>query len=86
MMGETICMMETPQARIAVISLSADNRPKTSITATITAPNQITIEATADIVGLVYNATTTNVYGQHINLCNSEGVPAGATVFLKDGE
>ena len=57
--------------------------PRSKVTATITAPNQITIEATADIVGLVYNATTTNVYGQHINLCNSEGVPAGATLIFK---
>ena len=57
--------------------------PRTKITATITAPNQITIEATADIVGLVYNATTTNAYGEHINLCNSEGVPAGATLIFK---
>lgn len=57
--------------------------PRSKVTATITAPNQITIEATADIVGLVYNATTTNVYGQHINLCNSEGIPAGATLIFK---
>jgi hypothetical protein len=53
-------------------------------TAAITAPNQITIESNASISGLAYNAITYNVYGVDINLCNSEGVPAGATVFLKE--
>ena len=52
--------------------------------ATITAPNQITVECTASISGLAYNAITYNVYGVDVNLCNSEGVPAGATVFLKE--
>ncbi len=54
------------------------------VTATITAPNQITIESNAGISGLAYNAITYNVYGVDINLCNSEGVPAGATVILKE--
>ncbi len=54
------------------------------ITATITAPNQITIESSASITGLAYNAVTYNVYGVDVNLCNSEGVPAGATVILKE--
>jgi sialate O-acetylesterase len=58
--------------------------PKAELTATITAPNQITVECTASISGLAYNAITDNVYGVDINLCNSEGVPAGATVFLKE--
>ena len=57
-----------------------------TLTATITAPNQITVEASSSITGLAYNAVTTNVYGVDINLCNSEGVPAGATVMLKDAE
>ncbi|MBQ9151008.1 MAG: hypothetical protein IJX72_02065, partial [Clostridia bacterium] len=56
------------------------------ITATITAPNQITIECSNSITGLAYNAITTNVYGVDINLCNSEGVPAGAMVILKEAE
>ena len=53
------------------------------VTATITAPNQITIESNASISGLAYNAITYNVFGVDVNLCNSEGVPAGATVILK---
>ena len=57
-----------------------------TLTATITAPNQITVEASSSITGLAYNAVTTNVYGVDINLCNSEGVPAGATVILKEEE
>ena len=56
---------------------------RAELTATITAPNQITVECTSSITGLAYNAVTDNVYGVDINLCNSEGVPAGATVILK---
>ena len=59
---------------------------KGTVTAEITAPNQITVTSTASITGLAYNVITTNVYGEDINLCNSEGVPAGATVMLKDAE
>ena len=53
------------------------------VKAVITAPNQITIECDEEITGIAYNAVTVNVYGVDTNLCNSEGVPAGATVFLK---
>ena len=53
------------------------------IKATITAYNQITIECETSISGVIYNAITTNVYGVDINLCNSEGVPAGATYIFK---
>ena len=56
------------------------NKP---ITATITAYNQITIECESNISGVIYNGITTNVYGEDINLCNSEGVPAGATFIFK---
>ena len=52
------------------------------IVATITAPNQITIESKRAFVGLAYNSVSWNVYGEHVNLCNSEGVPAGATLFF----
>ena len=58
--------------------------PRAELTATITAPNQITIESNTGISGLAYNAITYNVYGVDVNLCNSEGVPAGATVILKE--
>ena len=58
--------------------------PRAELTATITAPNQITIVSDTSISGLAYNAITYNVYGEDINLCNSEGVPAGATVILKE--
>jgi sialate O-acetylesterase len=59
---------------------------KAELTATITAPNQITIESNSTISGIPYNCITYNVYGVDFNLCNSEGVPAGATVMLKDAE
>ena len=42
-MGDTIWRIDTPQARMAVISLSADMRPKTSITATITAHGTVKV-------------------------------------------
>ena len=58
--------------------------PRAELTATITAPNQITIVSDNSISGLAYNAITYNVYGVDVNLCNSEGVPAGATVILKE--
>ena len=58
--------------------------PRAELTATITAPNQITIVSDTSISGLAYNAITYNVYGVDVNLCNSEGVPAGATVILKE--
>lgn len=67
----------------AIYRKNVSLNPKAEITATITAPNQITIESSASISGLAYNAITTNVYGVDINLCNSEGVPAGATIILK---
>ncbi len=57
---------------------------RSELTATITAPNQITVTSSSNITGLAYNAITTNVYGVDINLCNSEGVPAGATVMLAE--
>ncbi|MBO5041569.1 MAG: hypothetical protein J6D87_01250 [Clostridia bacterium] len=53
-----------------------------NIVATITAPNQITVESKRAFVGLAYNSVYWNVYGEHVNLCNSEGVPAGATLFF----
>ena len=58
--------------------------PRAELTATITAPNQITIESDNSISGLAYNAITYNVFGVDVNLCNSEGVPAGATVIRKE--
>lgn len=60
--------------------------PRAELTATITAPNQITIVSDTSITGLAYNAVTDNVFGVDVNLCNSEGVPAGATIILKDAD
>jgi sialate O-acetylesterase len=45
---------------------------------TITAKNQITVVSEKKLGGLVYNNKTTNFFGDQINLCNSEGVPAHA--------
>ena len=55
------------------------NNKKVSITAEITAPNQITVTCSASMKnGVVYNAVAENFYGKEINLCNSYGCPAGA--------
>ncbi len=53
-----------------------------NIVATITAPNQITFECDRTFVGIAYNSVYWNVYGTQINLCNSYGIPAGATIFF----
>ena len=59
----------------------------TNIVATITAPNQITIESKRAMDGIAYNSVYWNEYGEHVNLCNSYGVPAGATLmFAEDAE
>ena len=70
----------------AVYRKSCSLNTRAKLTATITAPNQITVTSSSTITGLAYNAVTTNVYGVDVNLCNSEGVPAGATVILKPAE
>lgn len=59
---------------------------RNEVTATITGVDQITVKGTTNITGLAYNAVTDFVYGEDVNLCNSEGVPAGATVILPPEE
>lgn len=54
------------------------------LTATITAPNQITVKSPVRITGIAYNPQTSNLFGNEINLCNSYDMPAGATVMLAD--
>ncbi len=53
---------------------------QTTVTATITAPNQITITGTRPFRGIAYNHIVTNLFGagEALNLCNSYGLPAGA--------
>ena len=56
-----------------------NNKKGTTITAEITAPNQITVTCSASMKnGVVYNGIADNFYGNQINLCNSYGNPAGA--------
>ena len=57
-----------------------------NIVATITAPNQITIESKRAMDGIAYNSVYWNEYGEHVNLCNSYGVPAGATLMFAPEE
>lgn len=52
------------------------------IEARITANNQITIESSVKITGIAYNFMKTNTFGIHLNLCNSEGIPAAAVLFI----
>lgn len=58
---------------------TVNNKKGTTITAEITAPNQITVTCSASMKnGVVYNGIANNFYGNQINLCNSYGCPAGA--------
>ncbi len=52
-----------------------------SLTATITAPNQITVTADSAIYGVAYNCVMDNLYGDDINLCNSFGKIASAFTY-----
>ncbi len=56
-----------------------NNKKGSTITAEITAPNQITVTCSASMKnGVVYNGIANNFYGNQINLCNSFGNPASA--------
>ena len=60
-------------------SYTVNNKKGATITAEITAPNQITVTCSASMKnGVVYNGVAGNFYGEGINLCNSYGCPAGA--------
>lgn len=52
------------------------------VSATITSENQITITANRRITGIAYNFIYWYEYGEHVNLCNSFGVPAAGTLML----
>ena len=56
--------------------------PAGKLTATITAPNQVTLVSAVPVEGIAYNAIYWYEYDVHVNLCNSYGVPAGATLML----
>ena len=60
-------------------SYTINNKKGTTISAEITAPNQITVTCSASMKnGVVYNGVANNFFGNQINLCNSYGNPAGA--------
>jgi len=52
--------------------------PSYNVTAKITAKDTVTVTCDMPFVGVAYNAITTCVFGDEINLTNSSGVPAGA--------
>jgi len=53
------------------------------LSAEITAKNQVTVTCDNVITALVYHNVGTNYFGDEINLCNSYGIPAGATAAIK---
>ena len=57
-----------------------------TLTATITAPNQVTVTSSRAITGIGYNTAVTNFFGKKrdLNLCNSYGVPALATFIYPE--
>ena len=58
--------------------------PGGKINATITSPNQVTIVSKIPFEGIAYSAVYWNEYDTHVNLCNSYGVPAGATFMFAE--
>ncbi len=55
--------------------------PTYNLTATITAPNQITVTGDNRMYGVAYNCVMNNLYGREVNLCNSHGRIASAFTF-----
>ncbi len=61
-----------------------------ALKATITAPNQITVVAKKALNGIAYHSVTSygfnlgDINNRSLNLCNSDGIPAGATVFCRE--
>lgn len=68
------------------VSMSEDFSTRTNVRGEITAYNQITITSTKPIVCIGYNTDVTYVYGTNVTLCNSEGIPAAATIAYVPGE
>ncbi len=56
---------------------------KRTIEAKITGSNEITITCSVEMKGVVYNCLMHNVYGKHVNLCGSSGMPAGAVLMYE---
>ena len=60
------------------------NELTAALSATITGPDTVTVQLTGaaarlyTITSIGYNCQTSWVFGEDINLCNSEGIPAGA--------
>lgn len=68
-------------------SYTINTKKGTTITAEITAPNQVTVTCSASMKsGVVYNGVANNFYGKEINLCNSYGCPAGAFFVAAEEE
>ncbi len=52
-----------------------------TLTATITAPDQVTVTADKSMYGVAYNCVLDNFYGKSVNLCNSNGQIAAAFTY-----
>ncbi len=52
----------------------------TPVSAEITAKDQITVTFDAEVKGVAYNYLSSDLYGETLNLCNSNGCPASAFV------
>ena len=55
-----------------------DIEEKIRITATITAPDTITVTSSKTMFGVAYNFIADNFFGEEVNLCDSDGTPAHA--------
>ncbi len=70
------------------VAISSNFISQFNLRATITAPNQITLTSVRALKGIGYNVLVTNGFSatknDTLNLCNSEGVPAGATIIFPE--
>ncbi len=54
------------------------------VTATITAPDTVTVTSDKAMYGVIYNHVYDNFYGKQVNLCNSNGKIAAAFTFSEE--
>ena len=66
-------------------TVSSKNTLGVNVTGTITGKDTVEVTATSEIAGIAYNVRTTYYFGDQINLCNSEGIPAGSFLMNKEG-
>lgn len=81
--GEGLTTISGGTDVLGILGLKADKPGQITVnptSATITAPNQITVTFDTEVKAVAYNCVSADYYGETLNLCNSYGCPA--TAFL----